>query len=91
MVQQAIQQGGNTGGIGKDLVPFFKRSVGRQDHGLAFVAAIAGACPLVRLPSVAFDRSSTVVSYNYEGRCASLKDSLLASQHGLDYIMYSMP
>jgi hypothetical protein len=24
----------------KDLVPFFKRSVGRQDPGLAFVAAI---------------------------------------------------
>ncbi len=45
----------------------------------------------MRLPSVAFDRSSTVAFYNYEGRCASLKDSLLASQYGLDYIMDSMP
>jgi hypothetical protein len=40
---------------------------------------------------VAQIRSSTVASYNYEGRCVSLKDSLLASQYGLDYIMDSMP
>lgn len=45
----------------------------------------------MRLPSVAFGRSSTVAFYNYERRCASLKDSLLASQYGLDYIMYFMP
>jgi|SRR6516165_2921585 hypothetical protein len=39
-MQQTVQQGGDAGGVGKDLVPFFECSVGGYDHGFAFVAAI---------------------------------------------------
>ena len=40
VMQQAVQQRGDAGGVGKDLVPFFECSVGGYDHGLAFVTAI---------------------------------------------------
>ena len=40
MMQQAIQQRDDAGGVGKDLVPFFERSVGGEDQRLALVAAI---------------------------------------------------
>ena len=39
-MQQTVQQRGDAGGVGKDLVPFFKCSVGGYDYGLAFVTAI---------------------------------------------------
>ena len=40
MVQQTVQQSGDAGGVGKDLVPFFKGSIGGDDQRLAFVAAV---------------------------------------------------
>src|SRR6266566_4655217 len=39
-MQQTVQQRGDAGSVGKDLVPFFKCSVGGHDHGPAFVTAI---------------------------------------------------
>ena len=40
MMQQAIQQRDDAGGVGKDFVPFFEWSIGRQDHRLAFVTPV---------------------------------------------------
>ena len=40
VMQETIQKGGNTGGVGKDLVPFFEGTIGSHDQRLAFVAAV---------------------------------------------------
>ena len=39
-MQETIEKGGNTGSVGKDLVPFFEGTIGSYDQGLAFVAAV---------------------------------------------------
>ena len=40
MVQQAVQQRYDAGGVGKHFVPLFEGSIGRQNHGLLFVATV---------------------------------------------------
>jgi hypothetical protein len=40
MMQETIEKSGNTGSVGKDLVPFFEGTIGSYDQGLAFVAAV---------------------------------------------------
>ena len=39
-MEQTIQQRDDTGRVGKDFVPFFERTIRRQDHWLAFVTAV---------------------------------------------------
>jgi len=39
-MQQAIQQRGDAGSIGKDLVPLFEWAVGGDDYAFALVAAV---------------------------------------------------
>jgi hypothetical protein len=39
-MQQAIQESGNAGSVGKDLVPLFKWPIGGENDGFAFVTPI---------------------------------------------------
>ena len=39
MVDEAVDQGDDTGGIGEDLAPFGEGAVGRDEGGLGLVAA----------------------------------------------------
>ena len=40
VVQQAIQQSDDTGRVGKDFVPLFEWSIGREDHRFSFVTPV---------------------------------------------------
>ena len=40
MMRKTIEQSGDASSIGKDLVPFFKGSIGSDNHRAALVAAI---------------------------------------------------
>jgi len=40
VMQQAIQQCGDAGSIGKDLIPLFEWTVGGDDYAFAFVATV---------------------------------------------------
>ncbi len=40
VVQQTVQQRGDAGGVGKDLILFFKRSICGHDQRLALVSAV---------------------------------------------------
>lgn len=40
MVSEAVEQGGDAGGVGEDLVPFFEGSIGGNGDSLIFVALI---------------------------------------------------
>ena len=40
MMQKAIQQRDDAGSIGKDFIPLFERSIGRENHRFSFVTPV---------------------------------------------------